>query len=164
MKPGTGDSVTKVRNRIKHCGACGARIDRHPSVGEQRCDGIRNVVGQCDLDENQRVICKRRMKERETFAVRWIQAPPQIAPAGNLVHGFVVDDFFEHYRRCVPVDGAQLQEAAVEPGIEQVLEVGVDFAEFRVLPQLVDHVFAHAQQAGGAAGRKIQASQQFGTA
>ena len=80
------------------------------------------------------------------------------------MHGFVADDFFEHDGRRVPVDRAQLQEAAVEPRIKQVFEIGINLAELRVLAQLVDHVFTHAEKAGRAAGGEIQAAQQFGTA
>ena len=126
-------SALAVRYRIKHRGFCGARIDRHPSIGEQWCDGIRNIVGQCDFNENQRIIGKRRMEEREALAIWRIETPSQVAPAGNFVDGFVADDFFEYNRRRMPVDRAQLQESAIEPGMEQVLEVGIDFTEFRVI-------------------------------
>ena len=77
------------------------------------------------------------------------------------MHGFVTDNFFEHDRWRVPVDRAQLQETAIEPGMEQVLKVGIDLGKHGIFAQQFEHVFAHVQQAGGAAGREIEPAQHF---
>ena len=57
----------------------------------------------------------------------------QIVPTLNRMHRFVVDDALKYSRGRVPVNGTQLQKAAIKPGHELVLEVGIDSFEFRVL-------------------------------
>ena len=83
--------------------------------------------GQRHLDEDQRLIRQRRMKERVTAAVRFEPAS-QIAPALDLMNRLVLDQPLEHQRGRAPLDSLQHQEAAIEPGAEQVREVGIDAA------------------------------------
>ena len=64
------------------------------------------------------------MEERITAAIRF-QATPQVVPPLNLVNGFVLNQAFEDDRRCLPVYPRQCQEPAIEPRLEQVLEIGV---------------------------------------
>ena len=68
-------------------------------VGEDRRDGARDVALERYFDEDQRLIHQRRMKERITTPVGWIDTAAQIFPVVNLVHGFVADDFLEYDRR-----------------------------------------------------------------
>ena len=60
-----------------------------------------------------------------------------------------------------PVDPAQHQEAAVEPGREQMDEVAVDDAQIVAVIHGVEELLAHAHQRRGAAGREIEPAQQF---
>ena len=60
------------------------------------------------------------MEEGEAAPVGGIEAAAQVVPALDLVHRLVGDDLLQDRRRRLPVDAAQHQEAAVEPGLQQV--------------------------------------------
>jgi len=53
----------------------------------------------------------------------------KVRPAIDFVHRLVADKFLQDQSSGFPADAFQAQEAAVEPGSEQVLEVGVEFGE-----------------------------------
>ena len=55
----------------------------------------------------------------------------------------------------------QHQEAAVEPGREQVDEILVDRGEVVAMVHRIEQLLAHAHQRGGAAGRQIEPAQQL---
>ena len=129
-------------------------------AGEQRLHRRGQALHQRDLDEDQRLARQRRVEEAEAAPVRG-QAPPQVVPALDLVDRLVLDQLLQHRRRRLPVDAAQLQEAAVEPGAQQVLEVGVERLQHRLLAQPPQHLPARRHQRGGAAQRHVHAPQQL---
>ncbi len=131
---------------------------------QDRRDGVRPFAHQRDFDEDQRLVDQRRMKERIAAPVGRIDAPAQIVPIVDLVHRLVADDLFQHDRGRCPVDAAQHQEAAVEPGREQVHEIGVDRREVVAMCQRIEQLLAHGDQRLGAARREIEPAQQFLTA
>ena len=55
-----------------------------------------------------------------------IEPAAQVVPALDLVHRLVGDDLVEDGRRRLPVDAAQHQEAAVEPGRQQMHQIAID--------------------------------------
>ncbi len=65
------------------------------------------------------------MEEGEAAAVGR-QAAPQIVPAMDLVDRLVCDQLLQHRGRRLPVDAPQFEKAAIEPGGEQMPEVGVE--------------------------------------
>ena len=71
------------------------------------------------------------MEEGEAAAVGR-KAAPQIVPALDLVHRLIGDQLLQHRGRRLPVDPPQFEKAAVEPGGEQMLEVGVEQLQFRL--------------------------------
>ena len=80
----------------------------------------------------------------------------------DLMHRLVADDLLQHDRRRRPVDAAQHQEAAVEPGREQMDEVVVHRAEILVaVGEHVHQLLAHANEGSRAAGREIEPPEQF---
>ena len=101
------------------------------------------------------------MKERVAAAVVGIDAPAQIVPVADFVHGLVADDLFQDRRRRGPVDPAQNQKAAVEPRPEQMGEVPIDHGQIAVLTHEFKQLGAHGDQRGGAAGRAIEPAEQF---
>src|SRR5205823_13927573 len=97
------------------------------ALGRQdRLDRVGNATGERDLDEDQGLVDQRRMKEGVAAPVGLIDARAQIVPVANSVHCLIFYYFFEEARGGGPVDAAQHQEAAVEPGGEQVEEIVVD--------------------------------------
>ena len=73
-----------------------------------------------------------------TFAPTWfgtmlmlaaavgVQPAAEVTPPLNLMHGLVLNQPLQNQRRRVPIDAPQDQKATVEPGSEQVNEVGVN--------------------------------------
>ena len=98
--------------------------DRRVDV-EQRLDLRAHAARQRHLDEDQRLVAQLRVEEREAAPVAF-QPAAQVAPALHRVHRLVLDQLLQHDRRGAPVDALQAQEAAVEPGAEQVQQVRVD--------------------------------------
>ena len=96
-------------------------------------DRFRHLAHQRDLHEDERLVDERGMEEGKAAPVRGIEAAAQVVPALDLVHGLVADDLLQDGRRRVPIDAAQDQEAAVEPGVEQAAQVGIDGGERRIL-------------------------------
>src|SRR3546814_1630182 len=80
------------------------------------------------LYEGQRLFGHARMEQRIAAAVG-IQPVAHILPGGDLVHGFVGDQLLEQRGRRVPVDGAQVEEAGVEPRQQQLAQVVVEALE-----------------------------------
>ncbi len=113
-------------------GRC-ARVDRGALLGEDRADGGRDRVGQRDLDEDQRLVAEPGVEEAEQAAVRHVDPAAEIVPAVDGVHRLVADDLLEDRGGGLPVNLAQIEEAAVEPGGEQALEVVVHHPEVRVM-------------------------------
>src|SRR3546814_18637094 len=72
------------------------------------------------------------MEQRIAAAVG-IQPVAHILPGGDLVHGFVGDQLLEQRGRRVPVDGAQVEEAGVEPRQQQLAQVVVEALEIGVV-------------------------------
>ena len=102
------------------------------------------------------------MEEGVAAPVARIDTPAQVVPAVDLVHRLVADDLFQNVRRRRPVDAPQHQEAAVEPGREQMDEVVVDGPEVVLaMGEHVEQLLAHAHQRDGAAGREIEPAEQL---
>ena len=101
------------------------------------------------------------MEERVAAPVRRIDARAQVVPVADRMHRLVADDLFQDARRRRPVDAAQHEEAAVEPGREQVDEIVVDDREIVAVNDGVEELLAHAHQRRGAARREIEAPQQL---
>ena len=79
-----------------------------------------------------------------------LDAATQVVPVADRVHGFVADDLLQHDRRRRPVDPPQHQEAAIEPGREQVREVGVDRRQVVTAIERIQQLLAHPHERGGA--------------
>ena len=130
------------------------------AVGEQMLDVVGHALAQRHLDEDQRLVTDGRVEEGVAAAVLGVETSAQVAPVLNGMHRLVADDLLQHRGRGVPVDGFQHQEAAIEPGGEQVREVGIQRFQFRMLLDELEQVGAHAHDFIGAAGAQVQAAQQ----
>src|SRR4029077_7936726 len=75
---------------------------------------------------------QRRMEESEASPVRF-EAAAQVRPAVNLMHGLVGHKLFQRESRSVPGDSLHAQKAAVEPGPEKMLQIGVARLEIRAI-------------------------------
>jgi len=82
-------------------------------------------------------------------------------PALDLVHGFVLDQLFQHQGGSAPVDALQDQESAIEPGTEQIGEVGLDARPMRMLGQAPQQPAPHLQQHADSTGRHVEAPEEF---
>ena len=101
------------------------------------------------------------MEECVAAPVGRIDAATQIEPIADFMHRLVADDLLQHDRRRRPIDPAQHQEAAVEPGREQVDEIGVDRLEILATLQRVHQLLAHGDERRGPARREVEPPQQF---
>ncbi len=101
------------------------------------------------------------MEERKAAPVRRIDAPAQVVPVLDLMHRFVADDLFQDQRGGPPIDAPQHQEAAIEPGREEMHEILVHWREVFAVRHRVHQVFAHRDQRRGAAGRQIEPAEQL---
>ena len=77
------------------------------------------------------------------------------------MHRLVGDYFFQDMRWRGPVDRLYQQESAIEPGVEEVVKIGVDFFQLGFFAHCREQVFAHLDQAPGSAGGEIDTPQQF---
>ncbi len=93
------------------------------------------------------------MEEGEAAAVGRLQPVAQIVPVADLVHRLIADDLFQDIGRGGPVDLAQHQKAPVEPGQEQMDEIGIQRVQHRILSHVLEGFLAHAHEADGAQGR-----------
>ncbi len=116
----------------------------------------RQLVHERDLDEDERLVGKRRVEEREAAPVA-LEPALEVGESVDLVHRLVGDQLLEDCGRGLPVDAAQLQEAAVEPGPEQMGEVEVHGGELRVLAALLEQCAAQLDQHRRSAGRHVHA-------
>ena len=148
-----------IADRIEH-----HRIDlarrRLALLHQQRREIAGDGIGQGDFNEDQRVVGEGGVKEGKAAAV-FPQAAAQVIPAVDLVYRLVIDNFLQHHRRRRPVDAAQLQEALVKPGDEQVAQIGVDRPQRGVFPQQRQHMPAQGNQGPGTVRRHIDAPEQF---
>ena len=76
-----GEPALAIGDRIEHRRRRLVRRDRLALHRQDRRDRVRNLAGQRDLDEDQRLVDQRRMEERVAAPVRRIDAAAQIVPA-----------------------------------------------------------------------------------
>ena len=150
-----------IGDRVEHRGGGALRLDRLALVGQDRRDRARYLAGERHLDENQRLVDQRRMKEGVAAAVRRIDAPAQILPVANFVHRLVADDLFQDHGGRRPIDAAQHEESPIEPRREQVDEIPVDDGEIVAMIHGVKKLLAHTHESCGAAGGQIEPAKQF---
>src|SRR6478609_909259 len=101
----------------------------HALFRQERRNPRRGAERQRNLDEDQGLVDEPRMEERIAASVGGIDAPPEVVPVANLVHRLIADDLFQKGRRRGPVDAAQDQKPAIEPGTEEMEEIAIDNAE-----------------------------------
>jgi hypothetical protein len=148
------DRVEDGRGRLLGC-------QHLPVFGQELLDRARDLAGQRHLDEDQRLVDQRGMEEAEAAAVRGLHAPAKVVPALDLVHGLVADDPLQDIGRSGPVDPAQNEKAAVEPGIEEMDEIIVDAGKLRIPAAVLEQVLAHVDQGCRAARGEIEAAEQL---
>ena len=101
------------------------------------------------------------MEEGEAAAIGRLDTAAQVVPALDLVDRLVADDPLQDVGRRRPIDRADNQEAAIEPGAEQVREVVVDLAQFRLLAAMLDQILAHRHQRRRSARRQVEPPEQL---
>ena len=124
-------------------------------------DGVGHIAHQRHLDEHQRLVNERGMEEGEAAPIGRIEAAAQVVPPLDLVHRLIADDLVEDRRRRVPVDAAQNEKAAVEPGVEQAPQVGVNGGERRIGRRYPQQVVAHADDLVRGAGREVETAEEL---
>ena len=103
-----------VADGIEDRRGCSVRIVGNRPRAEQGTDGVGHPVHQRDLDENKRLVRKRRVEKGKAAAVA-LQPPVEIVPALNLVHRLMKNDLLQQVGRSVPIHADDLQKAGVEP-------------------------------------------------
>jgi hypothetical protein len=66
-----------------------------------------------------------------------------------------------HRRRRLPVYAPEFEKAAIEPGSEEMTQVGVERLQARLTAQVREQILAHGYQRRGAALRHVHSAQQF---
>ena len=132
-----------------------------PVLGQELLDRARDLAGERHLDEDQGLVDQRGMEEAEAAPVGGLHPAAQVVPALDLVHGLVADDPLQDVGRRRPVDPAQDQEAAVEPGIEEVDEVIVHAGQLGIAIEMLEQIFAHVDQGSRAARRQIEPAEEL---
>ena len=156
-----GEPLLAVRDRIEGRGARLVLRDMGSPLGEQRRDRRRRRQRQRDLDEDQRFVDERGVEEGVAAPIDRIDPAPEVVPVADLVHRLVADDLVQDRRRRGPVDAAQHQEAAIEPGAEQVEEIAIEHGKAAVVAHRLDEIGAHGDQRRRPAGRPVQPAKQF---
>ena len=157
-----GQALVAIGDRIEHRRLGVLRRQRRALRVEHRGDRGRDLRRQRHLDEDQRIVRDRGVEEGEAAPVRRGKPLAQLVPVADGVDRFVADDLFQDARRGVPVDRPQQQEAAIEPGLEQMAEIGVDRAvALAVGLEQRQQALAQRDQFGGAARREVQATEQL---
>ncbi|MEZ5858729.1 MAG: hypothetical protein R3D28_06955 [Geminicoccaceae bacterium] len=82
-------ALLAVGDRVEDRGRGLFRVERLALLGEDRPDGRGNLAGQRHLDEDQGVVDQGRVEEGVEPAIRRVDAPPEILPAVDPVHGLV---------------------------------------------------------------------------
>ena len=133
-------------------------VGRHDGARrhQQRLDRVRDVSRQRHLDENEGVVDHLRVEEGEETPVLGLDAPAQVVPVADRVHGLVADDLLEDVGRRRPADATQHEEAAVEPRAEQVPEVAVEHLEHGCILLVPEQLLAHAHEPSRAARREVE--------
>ena len=149
-----------VRNRVKDRAVGRSGIHYRRVEGEQRLHLGAHAVGERDLDEDHRLVGQRRMEKRVAAAVG-LKPAAQVVPALDLVHGFVLDQLLQHQGGGAPVDALQDQEPAIEPGTEQMGEVGLDVRPMRMLGQAPQQPAPHLQQNADSARGHVEAPEEL---
>ena len=101
------------------------------------------------------------MEEGVAAPVGGFDPAAQIVPIIDGMNGFVPDDLFEDVGGALPVDPPRHQEAAVEPGAEQVLEIEIGPPEAWIVLEQGEQPGPHLHQFAGGAGNPVDAAQQF---
>ena len=156
-----GEALLAVRDRIEGGRPRLVPSDMRALLGEQRGDRGRRLDRQRDLDEDQRLVDQRRVEKGVAAAVRRIDAPPEFVPVADFMHRLVADDLLEDRRRRRPVDPAQHEKAAIEPGAEEVLKIAVDDGEAAVAAQGLEEVGAHRDERRRAARSAVEAAEEL---
>jgi hypothetical protein len=100
------------------------------------------------------------VEEAEAAPV-WCKAAAQVIPALDLVDCFIGDQLFQHRGRGLPVYALEFEEAAIEPGPEQMTQVRVEWFQVRLTAQMSEQILAHGYQRCGAARHHVHAAQQL---
>src|SRR6266853_1773419 len=149
-----------IRDRIKDRAVGRSGIHYRGVEGEQRLHLGAHASGERHLDEDHRLVGQRRMEKRVAAPVG-LEPAAQVVPALDLVHGFVLDQLLQHESGGTPVDALQDQESAIEPGTEQIGEVGLDARPMRMLGQAPQQPAPHLQEHADSSGRHVEAPEEF---
>ena len=101
------------------------------------------------------------MEEAVAATILRLEAVAQVVPVLNCVHRLIADDLLQDVGRRGPVDRPQHQKPPIEPGREQMAEVGIDAFQLRVLGQEFEQLLAHPHQRRCPAGSQVEAPDQL---
>jgi hypothetical protein len=101
------------------------------------------------------------VEEGEAAPVGGLQAPSQIVPAVNGVHGFIFNDLFKDVGRAFPIDRSEHEEPSVEPACKQVAKVDVERLQGVVLPAEAQEIGAHGNQGPGGVRHLVETADQL---
>ena len=113
------------------------------------------------FDEDQRLVHELGMEEGEAAPVRRLETVAQILPGADLMHRLIADDLLENIGGRRPIDRPQHQKARIEPGGEEMGEVGIDALELPILLHGAQQLLAHAHQRRRAARREVEPSDEL---
>lgn len=100
------------------------------------------------------------MKKSEAAAIGF-ETAAQIGPAVDFVDRLVVNKLFEDERGGLPTDAFEAQKAPVEPGFEEVAEVGIECRVMRCVGGMAEQIPAKGDESFGAMGSSVDAAEKL---
>src|ERR1700733_10603907 len=99
------------------------------------------------------------MEKSKAATIRF-EAPVKVRPAIDFMHGFISDKLFQNQSGGVPTDTLKTQEAAIEPGPEQMLQVEIQCGKISVVIGS-QHMFSQGDESFSATWGRVDAAEQL---
>ena len=127
---------------------------------EQGTDRTGHLGREGHLDKNERLLGERRMEVGKQTPIR-LKTAAQVGPAVDLVHGLVGDDLLEQASRRIPAQLFEPQKARIEPGRQEVMQVGIHRLQLRKPFEVGEQFGTQAHQHAAAMGHAVQAAKEL---
>jgi hypothetical protein len=129
-------------------------------AGQKRLDGGRQSCRQGNLDEDEGLTRQGWVEEAEAAPVG-CKAAVRVFPALDLVDGLMGHQLLQHPRPASASRCAGSRKTAIEPGSEEMTQVGVERLQGRLTAQVREEILAHRFERRSAALRHVHSAQQF---
>ena len=155
-----GEPFLGVGDGVEDGGVGLGRVAHRRGGVEQFLHIAGDAAHQRHLDEDQRLVRHAGVEEAVKAPVG-IQPILEVVPALDGMDRLVDHDLFQHGGGRAPGDALQFQEADIEPGGQQALEVALQRRQRRVALDLIYKLGPHVHQELDTFRQRIESGQQF---